>query len=161
VKLNNLIKIKEGKMNRIVLAVSLIVLVFGVAVLAQTQTQSVEQELIKLETEWVDAVVKHDATTVGKMLADEFTLTFDGAVYTKAELLEYIKSYEEELTSLVTDEWKVRVYGDAAVVTARNTRKVNLEGKEVTSQDRFTDTWIKRDGRWQCVAAHNSTIAQK
>jgi hypothetical protein len=44
---------------------------------------------------------------------------------------------------------------------ARNTYKMRLEGKETTGQIRFTDTWIKRDGRWQCVAAHNSTIAQK
>jgi ketosteroid isomerase-like protein len=147
-------------MKRIAFAVGVAVLVFGVAILAQTQTRSVEQELIKLETEWVDAAVKHDVTTIDKMLADEFIMTFDGTVFTKAELLEYIKSYEE-LASLVTDEWKVRVYGDAAVVTARNTRKVKSEGKEVTSQDRFTDTWIRQDGRWKCVAAHNSTIPQK
>jgi hypothetical protein len=44
---------------------------------------------------------------------------------------------------------------------ARNTMKVRSAGKETTDQNRFTDTWIKRDGRWQCVAAHNSTIAQK
>jgi ketosteroid isomerase-like protein len=147
-------------MKRIAIAVCVAVLVLGVTILAKTQTGSVEQELIKLETEWVDGAVKHDVTTIGKMLADEFIMTFDGTVYTKAELLEYIKS-NEELASLVTDEWKVRVYGDAAVVTARNTRKVKLEGKEVTSQDRFTDTWIKRDGRWKCVAAHNSTVPQK
>jgi ketosteroid isomerase-like protein len=147
-------------MKRITFAVCVAVLVFGVAILAKTQAGSVEQELIKLETEWVDAVVKHNVTTIGKMLADEFIMTFDGAVYTKAELLEYIKSYEE-LASLVTDEWKVRVYGDAAVVTARNTRKVKSDGKEVTSQDRFTDTWIRQDGHWKCVAAHNSTIPQK
>jgi len=96
------------------------------------------------------------------MIADDFIgTTPDGAVYSKAELFEYVKSYNEELISLVTDEWKVRVYGDAAVVTARNTRKVKLEGKEVTSQDRFTDTWIKRDGSWKCVAGHNSTVPQK
>jgi ketosteroid isomerase-like protein len=147
-------------MKRMAFVVGLIFFVFGVAVLAKTQTQSVEQELIKLETKWVDDAVKHDVTTLDKMLVDEFTLTFDGAVYTKAELLEYIKSNKEE-ASIVTDEWKVRVYGDAAVVTARNTRKMQSEGKEVTSQDRFTDTWIRRDGRWMCVAAHNSTVPQK
>jgi ketosteroid isomerase-like protein len=147
-------------MKRIAIGVSVVGLAFGVAILAQTQTQSVEQELIKLETKWVDDAVKHDVTTLDKMLVDEFMMTFDGTVYTKAELLEYIKSNKEEV-SIVTDEWKVRVYGDAAVVTARNTRKMKSEGKEATSQDRFTDTWIKRDGRWQCVAAHNSTIAQK
>jgi ketosteroid isomerase-like protein len=147
-------------MKRIAFAISLVFLVFGVSILAKTQTGSVEQELIKLETKWIDDVVKHDVTALDKMVVDEFTMTFDGAVYTKAELLEYIKTNKEE-SSIVPDEWKVRVYGDAAVVTGRNTRKVKSEGKEVTSQDRFTDTWIRRDGRWMCVAAHNSTVAQK
>jgi ketosteroid isomerase-like protein len=96
------------------------------------------------------------------MVTDDFIGTMpDGTLYTKAQALEFIKTYEGNVTSMVTDEWKVRVYGDAAVVTARNTVKMQLAGKEVTSQERFTDTWIRRDGRWKCVAGHNSTIAQK
>jgi ketosteroid isomerase-like protein len=147
-------------MKRIAVAVCVVGLAFGVFIPAQTQTRSVEQELIKLETKWLDDGLKHDVTTIDKMLADEFTSTFDGVVYTKAELLEYFKSFKEEF-SIVQDEWTVHVYGDAAVVTARNTRKWKSDGKEVTSHDRFTDTWIKRDGRWQCVAAHGSTVPQK
>jgi hypothetical protein len=151
-------------MKRMAMGISVVGLVFGMAILAQTQTQSVEQELIKLENEWIEAVVKHDMASIEKldrMLADEFVLTFDGSNATKAQLLEYVKSGEGEILSWVTDEWKVGVYGDAAVVMARNTRHTKVEGKEVTSQDRFTDTWVKRDGRWQCVAAHNSTVPQK
>lgn len=147
-------------MKRMAFAVGLVVLVLGVVLLVRTQTVGVEQELIKLETKWVEDAVKHDVTALEKMLADDFMMTFDGAVYTKAELLEYIKT-SLEVFAFVTDEWKVRVYGDAAVVTALNTRKVKSEGKEVVSQDRFTDTWIRRDGRWVCVAAHNSTVPQK
>jgi hypothetical protein len=147
-------------MKRTAMAIIMAGLAFGVALLIQAQTGNVEQELIRLETKWVDSAVKHDVTTLDKMITDEFLMTFDGILYTKPELFEYIKSIKE-WPSIVTDEWKVRVYGDAAVVMGRNSRKMTSEGKEVTSQDRFTDTWIKRGGRWQCVAAHNSTIPQK
>ena len=152
-------------MNRIVFAVSLIVLVFGVAVPAQTQTESVEQGLINLEKEWGQALVKRDTASIDmirdRLMADEFIGMNDGFVFTKAQYFEIVKSIKEEILSFEMDEWNVRVYGDAAVVMARGTMKMQLAGQETTIQWRFTDTWIKRDGRWQCVAAHNSTIAQK
>jgi len=149
-------------MKHAAIAVCVVGLLFGGIILAQTQTQSVEKELIKLENEWGDAYVKRDPALFEKMVTDDFIGTMpDGTVYTRAEAVEFIKSYKGDVTSMVTDEWKVRVYGDTAVVTARNTYKMVLEGKETAAQERFTDTWIRRDGRWKCVAAHNSTIAQK
>jgi ketosteroid isomerase-like protein len=149
-------------MKRIAFSVCVAALVFGVAVLAKTQAVSVEQELIKLENEWGDALIKHDPVPIDKMLADDFIgTTPDGAVYTKAQLLESVKSSKEDVISMVDDEVKVHVYGDAAVMSARNTVKIRVEGKETTILERYTDTWIKRDGGWKCVAGHNSVIPQK
>ena len=80
-------------MKRIVFAVGLVVLVFGVAALAQTQAQpksgSVEQELVKLENGWGEAIVKRDAASIDilrdRIIADEFIMMFDGSVFTKAQ----------------------------------------------------------------------------
>jgi ketosteroid isomerase-like protein len=152
-------------MKRIAIAVSVAVLIFGAAVLAKTQAESVEQELIKLETEWGEAVVKRDAASIDmlrdRLIADEFIMIYDGSVFTKAQYFEYAKSIKEEILSFSMDEWNVRVYGDAAVVMGRGTMKMRSAGKETTTHWRFTDTWVKRAGRWQCVAGHNSTIAQQ
>ena len=149
-------------MKRIAFSVSVAVLVFGVAILAKTQTGSAEQEVIKLENEWGDALIKHDPAPIDKMLADDFIgTTPEGAVYTKAQLLEGVKSSKENYISMVDDEVKVHVYGDAAVISARNTITMRVEGKETSFQERYTDTWVKRDGRWKCVAGHNSMIPQK
>ena len=149
-------------MNRIVFAVSLVVLVFGVAVLAQTQTESVEQDLINLENEWAKSVVKLDLAFMDRILADDYTWTdAAGNVHTKAEEIASIKSGQGVVTSSVNDEFKVRVYGDAAVVTGRTTVKETWKGKEVSGQFRWTDTWVKLAGRWQCVAEHDSNIPEK
>jgi hypothetical protein len=151
-------------MKRIVFAVGLVVLVFGVAILAQTQTTSgsVEQELIKLENGWNDALVKHDWTFIDGILADDYITTdSDGIVAAKAQEMAILKSGEEAVTSAVADDFRVRVYGDAAVVTYRWTYKNQVKGKESTGQERYTDTWVKLAGRWQCVAGHASRIAQK
>jgi ketosteroid isomerase-like protein len=62
---------------------------------------------------------------------------------------------------MVADDFKVRVYGDAAVVTFRITYKSQSKGKDTSGQERITDTRVKLAGRWQCVASHESRIAQK
>jgi ketosteroid isomerase-like protein len=149
-------------MKRTAFAVCVVVLVFGVGILAQTQTASVEQELLKLEQEWSAALVKSDLAFLDKIEADDFTWTdYEGAVWTKAQSLAVLKSGEDVVSSCVSDEMKARVYGDAAVVTGRNTVKETLKGKDISGQYRWTDTWIKKAGRWQCVASHGSRIAQK
>jgi len=154
-------------MKRVAFAVCVVVLLFAVAISAQTSAQptseSVEQELIKLENQWVDAVVKLDFTFLDRVLADDYTWTgADGNVVTKAQLVASLKSGEGgKVTSAVIDEMKVRVYGDAAVVLGRSTEKVQYKGEVTSGQVQWTDTWVKRAGRWQCVAEHISLIAQK
>ena len=149
-------------MKCIVFAVGLIVLVFGGPILAQTQAESVEQELIKLENDWEQAFYKRDIAFGDRFLADDYIGTEEkGIVMTKAQELEDLKSGVHLSASGVQDDVKVRVYGDAAVVTGRTTVKGQYKGKEFTSRYRWTDTFIKRDGRWQCVASHISRISQK
>ena len=153
-------------MKRIAIAVSLVVLVLAIAVQAQTPAQTksggVEQELIKLENEWADAWVKRDVAFFDRIIADDYTWTSPwGEVWTKAQDLALLKSRQDVIKSWLLADMKVRVYGDAAVVTGRNTVKETYKGEDVSGQNRWTHTWVKRAGRWQCVAAHSSEIAQK
>ena len=149
-------------MKRIAIAVSVVGLVFGGVILAQTQTQSVEQELIKLENEWADAWVKSDVAFFDRIMADDYTWTSPwGDVSTKADNFALVKSGEDVITSWVLADMKVRVYGDAAVVTGCSTIKETYKGEDVSGQERWTHTWVKRAGRWQCVAGHSSEIGQK
>jgi ketosteroid isomerase-like protein len=149
-------------MKRIAFTVGLIIMAFGVAILAQTQAESMEQELMKLEKQWADAVVKKDLPFLEGIWADDYAWTAsDGNVWSKAQTLASLRSGEDAVLSVRTDDVKVRVYGDAAVVTGRSTFNETFQGKDVSGSERFTDTWVKRSGRWQCVAMHCSRIAQK
>jgi hypothetical protein len=149
-------------MKRIAIAVSVVGLVFGGVILAQTQTQSVEQELIKLENVVNDAFVKRDWAFLSQIFADDYIGTdSDGNLWTKAQEIANLKSGEEVITSAVADDFKVRVYGDAAVVNYRYIDKSQSKGKDTSGQHRTTDTWVKLAGRWQLVAEHVTKIAQK
>lgn len=127
-----------------------------------TERLSVEQELIKLENEWAEAWVKSDVAFHDRIMADDYMWTSPwGWVTTKADDLALVKSGEDVITSWVLADMKVRVYGDAAVVAGRCAVKETYKGKDVSDQYRFTDTWVKRAGQWQCVAGHSSVIAKK
>lgn len=149
-------------MKRMAFAVGVVVLVFGVGILTKAQTQSVEQELIKLEKEWPNANVKANLAFLDRVMAEDYTWTdFEGVVWDKAQSLAVLKSGDDIISSMENDDLKVRVYGDAAVVTGRFTTKETLKDKDISGQYRFTDTWIKKAGRWQCVAGQGSKIPQK
>ena len=97
-----------------------------------------------------------------RVLADDWVITeTDGSVWTKAQILAAKKTGEDRISTEVTDDIKVRVYGNAAVVTGRNTLKGIFKGRDLSGQERWTDTWIMKAGRWQCVATHISKIAGK
>jgi hypothetical protein len=152
-------------MKKLIVAMVLVMvascLIFGQAKAPQKSTAA-EQELMKLEKDWGDAAIKRDLSYFERNLADEYTGTdFEATIWTKASSIAALKSGEDVVTSAVVDDMKVRIYADTAVITGRSTVKEQLKGKDITGQYRWTDTWIKRDGRWQCVASHSSKIISK
>jgi ketosteroid isomerase-like protein len=143
----------------IVLGVAISSTVFGQA---KPKGSPVEQALIKLENDWNDASMKRDVAVLGRMLADDYIFTDpDGVMFTKAQNLEMLKSGDDVVTSAVATDMKVRVYGNAAIVTGLNTVKEQLKGKDISGTYAYTDTWVKRPGSWVCVATHASRLAQK
>jgi ketosteroid isomerase-like protein len=153
-------------MTRIIVSVCVVVLVFAVATLAQTGEKpkggSAEQELLKLEKECGYALVKPNLAFLDRILAEDYMFTSpEGEVLTKAQMLAELKSGEDVVSSVVNLDMKVRVYGDAAVVTGHSIYRETVKGKDISGEYRWTDTWIGKGGRWQCVADHASKIAQK
>ena len=116
----------------------------------------------KLAYESVDAMLKRNLATLDRILADDFTFgTPDGLSMTKDQSLGYLESGAYAVTSMRYDTLKVRVYGSTAVTSGLSTEKSQFMGSDTSGQYLFTDTWIKRDGRWQCVATHSSKVAQE
>jgi ketosteroid isomerase-like protein len=114
-----------------------------------------KQELIRLQQEWVRAELDRDAVALGRLLADEYTLvTPEGTFITKDQFISQNQSDDAlRATSILTENLTVRIFGNVAVV--RGLFKWS-EGSDKNGQSLFTDTWLKRDGRWQCVATHES-----
>jgi hypothetical protein len=54
---------------------------------------------------------------------------------------------------------KSRAYGDTVILIGKVVTEVRCGDKTVREQSRYTDTYVKRDGRWQVVASHLSNVA--
>jgi hypothetical protein len=114
-----------------------------------------EQELRKLTDQWTQVDVNQDKSFLENILADDFVSTSrSGTVRDKKKLLADWR--DEHVKSAQNSDVTVRVYSKRfAVVTGLDTTTGKDEkGVEWVQRDRFTTVWVKRNGKWQCVAAH-------
>ena len=122
-----------------------------------------EQLLIQLENDWARVDVNGDMSVLQRVLAPDVVSTAirGEQVSVVTSRKEFIAHYEkEEVVSAVDSDVAVHFFADdLAVVTGiDNTVVRDKGGKENKHQDRFTDTWRKRDGVWQCIAGHATRI---
>ena len=141
----------------------IVTLPFSVLQMREPQTRQgneAEQEVRKLERAWLDAYEQHDAKAMDTIVADDFVITFpDGSMQTKSQILDSIRAPRNPANpslKFYTEDVKARVYGDTVVLIGRVITEYLRDGKTVKDQSRYTDTYIKRQGRWQVVASHLS-----
>lgn len=150
---------------RLIVASVLVLALFalGSSQIAQRPAQDSKeaQELRRLEDEWLSSYLRADKTIFDRIVTDDFTGTDESAkVRNKAQERELIQAPPSSIkASLTNEDVRLRIYGDTAVVTGRIVYKAQLGGPvEISFQSRFTDTFLKRQGRWQVVARHYSRL---
>jgi ketosteroid isomerase-like protein len=128
------------------------------------KNMSVEETLKDMENRWAAAYLKHDSATVEPMVAADFAgVNPKGKVQSRRAMLAELKSTKETYTVEKNEKLDVHRYGnDVAVVigTARE-KGSGKDGKTFDRTYRFTDTWMNRGGKWQCIAGQISLLTQK
>ena len=126
-----------------------------------TEQSNVERELRKLEDEWLNSYLAGDKASFDRIVADDFTGTDESAkVRNKTQERELVQVQPLAAgVTLTNEEVQIRVYGNTAIATGRIVSKVQSAGQStINFQSRFTDTFLKRQGRWQVVARHYSRV---
>ena len=128
------------------------------------KNMSVEATLKDMENRWAAAYLKHDSVPVEPMVAADFVgVNPKGKVQNRRAMLADLKSTRETYTVEKNEKLDVHRYGnDIAIVigTARE-KGTGKDGKAFDRTYRFTDTWMNRGGKWQCIAGQISLLAQK
>ena len=114
-----------------------------------------ERTLFRLEGEWAQGVVKRDAATIRRMTAPRWIYSDESGTMNREQGVAAFTSGADTVTSAGNDEMHAEVYGNTAVVFGILwMRGRNAQG-EFTHRYRYTDTWMKLGGRWQCIASQD------
>ena len=120
--------------------------------LGQIPRNEMQEEVLKLENEFAQAVVKNDPEAIGRFLADDWIIIEpDGGIIDRARFLEVIKSGALTHELMESDDINIRVYGNTAIVTGLTTSKGKFMEQVFTTRERATDVFVNENGRWQCV----------
>ena len=112
---------------------------------------------LQLEDQWTTALVKRDAATFERLLAPKFVYTEDASVMNRGEVIKSVTG-SDRVEWARNEGMRVHDFGDVHVITG----VLHLRGRGKSgSFDRryqFTDTWQRRNGRWQIIAAQDYLI---
>lgn len=142
-------------------AALLLLCLLPVAAVSQENADSSSDKsmILALEGAWNQAELHHDANAAAAILADTFiSVDHHGTLLNKARYLADLKDQSFRPEEISNSDTSIYLYGDVAVVTSAYRTKGSDNGKPFSHRGRFTDTWIKRNGKWQCVADHETLI---
>ena len=117
--------------------------------------------LLRMEREWNEALKARDVAWFERNLAGDLTDigSGSGALHTKAEDIEALKADKTVYESLELSDLRARVEGSAGVVTGVNhIRGRDEQGQPFDARLSFTDTYIRRGGRWQVWASQHTRV---
>ena len=86
--------------------------------------------------------------------------TFNDIAAANQQMGQELTSGKLEFTTCKVSDIEAQVFGDTAVVRGIDEVAGEQNGETFAAKERFTDVFIRRDGRWLCVATHDSPMEQ-
>jgi ketosteroid isomerase-like protein len=118
-----------------------------------------EQELLLLNNKYDSALVNCDVAVLNNLYAEDFIYTTpDGEVRNKEQELALIKRGDLKLQWGKSEDVRVKIYGNSAVVTGRFIAKGAFQNNPIDIRERYSAFWIKKDKSWQMVAEQGNFI---
>lgn len=120
-----------------------------------------EETLKKIDLDWTNAYPSRDTAVFTRVIADDWMgINPDGTTSNKTQQIDEIKSGAFAVESMKSSDVKIRVFGNAAVITGLGTLTGKQKGKDVSGDYRYMDVYVKREGKWQAVASQVTAVAK-
>jgi len=152
-------------MKLILLATAIAIFATGlVSGQSAKQNNALEQEIRKLDMAEADAVLRSDLPAMEKLWAEDFTVNNPGNEISKGrkEVVRLVRAGIIKYSSFVREAESVLLHGNTVIVMGLETVKPigNAPGAGQTLRRRYTNIWMKRNGRWLLTARHANVICQ-
>jgi ketosteroid isomerase-like protein len=134
---------------------------FFFSIAAQQNQAESERYIVESEGQWAASLASGDVSALQRFLADDFLgVDPDGSKYSKEKAISETRTGPETFLSNHANEVKVRFYGDTAVAQGSESWE-RRSGEPRYGRYVWTDTWVRRNGKWQVVAAEDVEVADK
>lgn len=135
---------------------------FGQALDTGVPKNSPEQELVNLERQKDEAILRADKAALERLYSDDYLkVNSVGRIVNKKGSIEFFARHGIVFESYSSEEISVRIYGDTAVVNGiykyRTSRARGFRGDD-SFRYRYTNIYIKRSSGWQIVASQDTRI---
>ncbi len=124
------------------------------------QQPTAEQQIQEASKVYEQALTQKNEPFLKSILADNFILTTaSGKVLTKKDMLLNLTKEGTKYEKFESSEVRISVLNDAAIETGKVHTVGIRVGKKIAETTRYTDFWVKIQGKWLLLAEHSSFIA--
>jgi ketosteroid isomerase-like protein len=129
--------------------------------IAAKKNAGLDAMLIGMEEAWSGAALRRDGSVLDSLLSPDFLGHHaDGKVLGKREEIDGILSGPVKYDSVGLEDVKVHPLGRILAVVTGGVRWAgrNPDGKTFRHRSRWTNVWLKKEGRWQCIVGHRFPV---
>jgi ketosteroid isomerase-like protein len=111
--------------------------------------EAAKKEIIQINKEWINAVIKRDSVALEKILSPEFTL--NGELPRDIWMNNTLHRLKTHSLKHIGDQ-KIALYGESAICTSTLYWKASYNGQQtIDGEFLVTDVWRKNNGKWQIL----------
>jgi len=123
------------------------------------QLPNVQQQIQEASKIYEQALTQKNEPLLKSILADNFILTTaTGRILTKKDMLLNLKKEGTKYDKFESSEVRIEVLNDAAIETGKVHTVGTRAEKKIAETTRYTDFWVKIQGKWLLLAEHSCFI---
>ena len=130
----------------------------GESTAAPSTIQS-EQLLRQMNDEWMKALVRADRDTLDRIMADDFIFAYPMEGDDKSQFIGDVVSGDVRVESLTRDNITVRIWGDTAVLTGKDSVRWSYQGRDFSGHYKVINVYARRNAEWQLVSVQACPIS--
>ena len=119
----------------------------------------IEQELRQMNDDWVKALVRADRITLDRIMADDFCFAYPMEGDDKGQFIGDVVSGDVRVESLTRENVSVRIWGDTAVLTGKDSASWSYKGRDFSGQYKIVHIYSRRNNNWQLVSVQACPIS--
>ncbi len=118
-------------------------------------------QLSALNAQFIKNFLTQDVKAHSEIIHKDFVCIESNGAIVSREV--YLKNWATDhdnsgYTSFTYTDELIRIFGNMALVRAKTVYTTNVDGKKVEGYTIYMDTYIKDNGKWQCVQVQITPI---